>query len=89
MREEILSVIRLGCRYFDTAVFYLSEKPFGEAIAQALNHGQMESRDELFITTKLSTGRSTMTNAARSARFPKANLVLAKCIAPVRSNTSP
>ncbi|CAA6664731.1 unnamed protein product [Spirodela intermedia] len=25
MREEILGVIRLGCRYFDTAVFSLRE----------------------------------------------------------------
>ncbi|WVZ18058.1 hypothetical protein V8G54_005380 [Vigna mungo] len=52
-KEAILEAIKLGYRHFDTASIYGSEKPLGEAIAEALQLGLIASRDELFITSKL------------------------------------
>lgn len=52
-KAAILDAIRVGYRHFDTAFAYGSEKPLGEAIAEALHLGLVKSRDELFITTKL------------------------------------
>lgn len=52
-KEAILEAIRAGYRHFDTAFAYGSEKPLGEAVAEALRLGLVKSRDELFITTKL------------------------------------
>ncbi|CAK9140253.1 unnamed protein product [Ilex paraguariensis] len=52
-KSAILESIRAGYRHFDTAFAYGSEKPLGEAIAEALSLGLIKSRDELFITTKL------------------------------------
>uniref|UniRef100_A0A5B7AKA1 Putative non-functional NADPH-dependent codeinone reductase 2-like isoform X1 n=1 Tax=Davidia involucrata TaxID=16924 RepID=A0A5B7AKA1_DAVIN len=53
MKESILHAIKLGYRHFDAASVYHSEPPLGEAIAEALRLGLIESRDELFITSKL------------------------------------
>ncbi|CAL9068606.1 unnamed protein product [Musa banksii] len=53
MRAAILRAIELGYRHFDTAAIYRSEEPLGEAIAEAVRYGAIESRDELFITSKL------------------------------------
>lgn len=53
MKEAILNAIKLGYRHFDSAALYQSEKPLGEAIAEALRSGLIKSRDELFITSKL------------------------------------
>ncbi|XP_065030870.1 deoxymugineic acid synthase 1-like isoform X2 [Musa acuminata AAA Group] len=53
MRAAILRAIELGYRQFDTAALYRSEEPLGEAIAEAVRSGAIESRDELFITSKL------------------------------------
>ncbi|CAL9208728.1 deoxymugineic acid synthase 1-like [Musa acuminata AAA Group] len=53
MRAAILRAIELGYRHFDTAAIYRSEEPLGEAIAEAVRSGAIESRDELFITSKL------------------------------------
>ncbi|KAM7254780.1 hypothetical protein ACFE04_020021 [Oxalis oulophora] len=52
-RESILHAIKVGYRHFDTAAVYQSEKPLGEAIAEAISRGFIKSRDELFITSKL------------------------------------
>ncbi|XXG40825.1 hypothetical protein AAC387_Pa01g1445 [Persea americana] len=53
MKEAILNAIELGYRHFDSAALYQSEKPLGEAIAEALRSGLIKSRDKLFITSKL------------------------------------
>ncbi|XP_010936840.1 deoxymugineic acid synthase 1-B [Elaeis guineensis] len=53
MRSAMLRAIELGYRHFDTAALYQSEQPLGEAIAEALRSGLVNSRDELFITSKL------------------------------------
>ncbi|KAM5574875.1 D-galacturonate reductase-like [Rosa sericea] len=53
-KAAILEAIKVGYRHFDTAFAYgNSEQHLGEAIADALRLGLIESRDELFITTKL------------------------------------
>ncbi|CAA2969795.1 D-galacturonate reductase-like [Olea europaea subsp. europaea] len=52
-KTAILEAIKAGYRHFDTAFAYGSEKPLGEAIAEALTLGLIKSRDDLFITTKL------------------------------------
>ncbi|RYQ95348.1 hypothetical protein Ahy_B08g090579 isoform B [Arachis hypogaea] len=48
-----MEAIKLGYRQFDTASIYGSEQALGEAIAEALKLGLINSRDELFITSKL------------------------------------
>ncbi|KAI3431188.1 Aldo_ket_red domain-containing protein, partial [Psidium guajava] len=53
VKEHLLDAIRLGYRHFDSAALYLSEQPLGEAVAEALELGLVNSREELFITTKL------------------------------------
>ncbi|XP_065860955.1 non-functional NADPH-dependent codeinone reductase 2-like [Euphorbia lathyris] len=52
-KAAIIEAIKIGYRHFDTASFYLTEEPLGEAIAEALSLGLIQSRDDLFITTKL------------------------------------
>ncbi|XLU27649.1 hypothetical protein S245_063715 [Arachis hypogaea] len=49
----LMEAIKLGYRQFDTASIYGSEQALGEAIAEALKLGLINSRDELFITSKL------------------------------------
>ncbi|XP_015869887.3 non-functional NADPH-dependent codeinone reductase 2 [Ziziphus jujuba] len=53
MKEIILHAIKLGYRHFDSAALYQSELPLGDAIEDALNLGMVQSRNELFITSKL------------------------------------
>ncbi|KAI6685965.1 hypothetical protein NL676_031878 [Syzygium grande] len=53
VKEHLLDAIRLGYRHFDSAALYLSEQPLGEAVAKALELRFINSREELFITTKL------------------------------------
>ncbi|XP_021293073.1 non-functional NADPH-dependent codeinone reductase 2-like [Herrania umbratica] len=53
LKEAVLEAIRVGYRHFDTASLYRSEKPLGEALAEALKLGLIASREELFITSKL------------------------------------
>ena len=52
-KQAVLHAIKLGYRHFDTAAIYGTEQCLGEAIAEALSLGLVESRDELFITSKL------------------------------------
>ena len=53
LKRAVLEAIKLGYRHFDTASLYGSEQGLGEAIAEALKLGLVDSRDELFITSKL------------------------------------
>ncbi|XP_030447944.1 non-functional NADPH-dependent codeinone reductase 2-like [Syzygium oleosum] len=53
VKEHLLDAIRLGYRHFDSAPLYLTEQPLGEAVAEALALGLVNSREELFISTKL------------------------------------
>ncbi|CAL5400115.1 unnamed protein product [Camellia sinensis] len=53
MKESILNALKLRYRHFDAAAVYQSEQTLGEAIAQALQLGLIQSRTELFITSKL------------------------------------
>ena len=48
-----IAAIKAGYRHFDTAAYYGSEEPLGKAIAQALEHGLIKSRSDIFVTTKL------------------------------------
>ncbi|XP_047318982.1 deoxymugineic acid synthase 1-B-like [Impatiens glandulifera] len=52
-KQPFLHAIECGYRHFDTASLYESEQPLGEAIAEALSLGLINSREELFITSKL------------------------------------
>ena len=52
-KQAVLHAIKLGYRHFDTAAIYGTEQCIGEAIAEALSVGLVESRDELFVTSKL------------------------------------
>ncbi|KAG8634836.1 hypothetical protein MANES_17G090400v8 [Manihot esculenta] len=53
VKQSVLHAIEVGYRHFDTAALYQSEKPLGDAIAEALQRGLIKSRDELFVTSKL------------------------------------
>ncbi|KAE9447637.1 hypothetical protein C3L33_20474, partial [Rhododendron williamsianum] len=53
MKGSFLTAIKLGYRHFDTASVYQSEQCLGEAISRALELGLIESRGELFVTSKL------------------------------------
>ncbi|KAI4305703.1 hypothetical protein L6164_029054 [Bauhinia variegata] len=52
-KEAVLEAIKQGYRHFDAAAAYGVEQALGEAITQALTLGLVQSREELFITTKL------------------------------------
>ena len=56
IKQAILQAIELGYRHFDTASLYGTEQSLGEAIVEAISHGLIKSRDELFITSKLWCG---------------------------------
>ncbi|KAK8480811.1 hypothetical protein V6N13_005320 [Hibiscus sabdariffa] len=53
LKDAVLEAIKAGYRHFDTASLYKSEKPLGEAMAEAIEAGLIKSRDELFVTSKL------------------------------------
>ncbi|KAK3000992.1 hypothetical protein RJ639_021696 [Escallonia herrerae] len=53
-KSAILEAIKVGYRHFDTAFAYHTEEHLAAAIPEALRLGLINSRDELFITTKLS-----------------------------------
>ncbi|GAU43650.1 hypothetical protein TSUD_24190 [Trifolium subterraneum] len=52
-KKAVIEAIKSGYRHFDTALIYGSEEALGEAIEEALQLGLIQSRDELFITSKL------------------------------------
>ncbi|KAL8106275.1 hypothetical protein AgCh_029894 [Apium graveolens] len=51
--KAVLEAIELGYRMFDTASVYQTEEALGEAVSQAISLGLIESRSEVFITSKL------------------------------------
>ncbi|KAD2393429.1 hypothetical protein E3N88_40406 [Mikania micrantha] len=51
--STLIEAIKMGYRHFDSAAAYGTEKPVGEAIAEALRSGLIKSRSEVFVTTKL------------------------------------
>ncbi|CAK7324848.1 unnamed protein product [Dovyalis caffra] len=48
-----INAIEVGYRHFDTAALYGSEESLGQAVAEALERGLINSRQDLFITSKL------------------------------------
>ncbi|KAF7852064.1 hypothetical protein BT93_L0592 [Corymbia citriodora subsp. variegata] len=48
-----LEAIKAGYRHFDTAASYDTEEMLGRAMVEALDRGLVESRSDIFITTKL------------------------------------
>ncbi|KAM0841577.1 hypothetical protein ACQ4PT_058925 [Festuca glaucescens] len=52
-RDAVLSAMEVGLRHSDTASLYGSERPLGEAVAEAVRRGLVASREEVFITSKL------------------------------------
>ncbi|KAL4316610.1 hypothetical protein AHAS_Ahas15G0302300 [Arachis hypogaea] len=48
-----IAAIEAGYRHFDTAAYYGSEGPLGEAIARAIQKGVLKSRTDIFVTSKL------------------------------------
>ncbi|XP_060215292.1 protein REDOX 2-like [Lycium barbarum] len=56
-KDQLISIfvdaIETGYRHFDTAAAYGSEEALGGAVAEALQHGLIKSREEVFITSKL------------------------------------
>lgn len=52
-KDAVLEAIKQGYRHFDAASAYGVEQSVGEAIAEALKLGLVQSRDELFVTSKL------------------------------------
>jgi len=53
IRDAVVAAAELGFRHFDTASMYGTEPPLGDALAEALRHGLVASREEVFVTTKL------------------------------------
>lgn len=49
----LIDAFEVGYRHFDTASLYESEESLGKAVAKALELGLINSREELFITSKL------------------------------------
>ncbi|CAN6228316.1 unnamed protein product [Urochloa humidicola] len=52
-KAAVLAAIEVGYRHFDTAYMYGTEKPLGEAVAEAVQRGLLASREEVFVTSKL------------------------------------
>ncbi|XP_022859110.1 methylecgonone reductase-like [Olea europaea var. sylvestris] len=56
--EQLTSIfieaIEAGYRHFDTAASYGTEECVGRAVAAALDRGLIKSRNEVFVTSKLS-----------------------------------
>ncbi|CAL4913467.1 unnamed protein product [Urochloa decumbens] len=53
VRAAVLRAIQVGYRHFDTAAHYATEAPIGEAAAEAVRAGVVDSRGDLFITSKV------------------------------------
>ncbi|KAL6650793.1 hypothetical protein ACP70R_009718 [Stipagrostis hirtigluma subsp. patula] len=52
-KNAVLAAIEAGFRHFDTAYMYGTEKPLGDAVAEAARRGLVASREEVFVTSKL------------------------------------
>lgn len=53
MKSAIFRALELGYRHIDTASLYFSENAVGEAVKEALQRGIIQSREEIFVTSKL------------------------------------
>ncbi|KAL6838329.1 hypothetical protein ACP4OV_031833 [Aristida adscensionis] len=51
--NAVLAAIEAGFRHFDTAAAYRTEKPLGDAVAEAVRRGLLPSREAVFVTSKL------------------------------------
>ncbi|KAF7001979.1 hypothetical protein CFC21_017528 [Triticum aestivum] len=51
--KAVLEAVEVGYRHFDTAAMYATERPLGEALAEAVRRGLLASRKEVFVTSKL------------------------------------
>ena len=52
-KDAVVAAIEVGYRHFDTAYHYGTEKPIGDAMAEAVRRGLVRSREEVFVTSKL------------------------------------
>ncbi|CAI9113261.1 OLC1v1013834C1 [Oldenlandia corymbosa var. corymbosa] len=53
LTSTFVKAMEVGYRHFDTSSAYGSEEALGKAVAKALEMGLIQSREELFITSKL------------------------------------
>ncbi|EMS45203.1 NAD(P)H-dependent 6'-deoxychalcone synthase [Triticum urartu] len=51
--SEVDVVETVSRRHSDTAAMYATERPLGEALAEAVRRGLLASREEVFVTSKL------------------------------------
>ncbi|KAH6771363.1 hypothetical protein C2S52_016166 [Perilla frutescens var. hirtella] len=73
-KAAVLEAIKAGYRHFDTAFAYGTEKAVGEAVAEAVRVGLVESRDDLFITTKLWASFSEPSQVVPACKMSLQNL---------------
>ncbi|KAJ8439486.1 hypothetical protein Cgig2_007003 [Carnegiea gigantea] len=52
-KTATIEAVEVGCPHCDIATIHISEEALGEGINEVLAHGMIESREELFITSKL------------------------------------
>jgi diketogulonate reductase-like aldo/keto reductase len=52
--DAVKGAIRAGYQHIDTAEMYRTESEVGAAIRESIEEGIIKSRDELFVTTKIS-----------------------------------
>ena len=83
MKDATVEAIRLGWRHIDTARAYENEDVVGEAIAEAISEGYIDSADDLFITGKLWNGHMSpkdvapaLENTLRALRVEKIDMYL-------------
>src|SRR5690606_22240953 len=62
----VSEALRLGYRHIDTAEFYRNERGVGEAVARAIDRGDL-TRGDLFVTTKLWPGNAAWGESPKNA----------------------
>ena len=53
--QAIKHALKIGYRLIDTAHLYDNEEIVGQAVRESISDGIIQSRDDVFITTKLAT----------------------------------
>eukprot|EP00795_Rhopilema_esculentum_P002298 gene2298-17917_t len=56
-KNAVLEALRIGYRHIDTAQSYENEGAVGDALKEAISEGIINSRDDVFLVTKLSDPR--------------------------------
>ncbi|VAH53326.1 unnamed protein product [Triticum turgidum subsp. durum] len=51
--KAVLEAVEVGYRHFDTATVYATERPLGEALAEAVRRRLVACWEEVFVTSKL------------------------------------